>query len=55
MYTHLDKHYGEVDEGEIAVFFNDMNYLEIAVRYGNASQLFGMKYESIVRISFEKS
>jgi hypothetical protein len=54
-HTLLNNHYGEVDEGEIAVFFNDMDYLEIAIRFGNASQLFGMKYESSVRVSFEKS
>jgi S-adenosyl-L-methionine hydrolase (adenosine-forming) len=55
---HLDfikGHYGDVAEGDIVALFNERGLLEIAVREGNAAQLFGMRYDSPVRITFEKS
>lgn len=48
----IKQHYGEVSDGEVLAFFNDLGVLEIAVREGNASQLFGLHYDSPVRIKF---
>jgi hypothetical protein len=52
--TTVKNHYGEVAEGDMLVFFNERGLLEIAVREGNASQLFGMRYDSPVRVTFGK-
>lgn len=51
----IKDHYGEVSEGDIVAIFNERGLLEIAVREGNAAQLFGMRYDSPVRITFAKN
>ncbi|MEQ8519430.1 MAG: SAM-dependent chlorinase/fluorinase [Cytophagales bacterium] len=51
----INNHYGDVGEGDIVALFNERDLLEIAVREGNAAQLFGLRYDSPVRITFEKS
>ncbi len=51
----INDHYGDVGEGDIVALFNERELLEIAVREGNAAQLFGMRYDSPVRITFENS
>lgn len=52
--SELNKDYSDVREGEMSVFFNSGGFLEIAVKDGNASQLFGLRYDSPVRITFNK-
>lgn len=45
--------YAEVDEGDCAVLFNSFGLLEIAINKGNASQLLGLRYDSVVNVKFE--
>lgn len=49
------QNYGDVDGGEIAVFFNDLQLLEIAINQGNAKQLLGLKYDTPITIEFGES
>ena len=49
---HLSEGYAGVPEGEIAVFFNVSEYLEIAVNQGNAASLLGFSVNDIVRVEF---
>jgi S-adenosylmethionine hydrolase len=44
--------YGCSDKGDIVVIFNSSRYLEICLNLGNASDLLGLGYDSIVNISF---
>lgn len=44
--------YDQVDSGDCAVIFNDLGLLEIAINSGNASNLMGLNYDSIIRVSF---
>jgi S-adenosyl-L-methionine hydrolase (adenosine-forming) len=39
----ISKGYNDVENGKKVVFFNNAGYLEIAVRYGNAAELFGFE------------
>lgn len=43
--------YHDVDYGDCVVFFNSNDVLEIAINYGNAAELLGMKYDSVIKIT----
>ena len=45
--------YGELEDGDCFVIFNDLGLLEIGINKGNASKLLGLKYDSPVNIIFE--
>lgn len=45
--------YSDVEGGELVVFFNNRNLLEIAINKGNASQLLGLRYDSPISIRFD--
>lgn len=47
--------YGDVDDGDCFVIFNDLGLLEIGINKGNASKLIGLKYDSPVSIIFEEA
>ncbi len=49
---HTDYH--QVEEGECVILFNSLNMLEIAIFKGNASDLLGLAYDSVVTITFDE-
>jgi S-adenosylmethionine hydrolase len=46
--------YNQADMGECFIVFNSLGFLEIGIFKGNASQLLGLEYDSIVNIIFEE-
>lgn len=46
----IHKHYDEVEKGEMLCLFNEAGYLEIAISGGEATQLLGLEYGSIILI-----
>lgn len=46
----INKHYTEVERGEMVCIFNDAGYLEIAISQGSATQLLGLEYGHIILI-----
>lgn len=45
--------YHQADQGECFILFNSQNFLEIGIYKGNASELLGLDYDSVVNIIFE--
>ena len=45
--------YSQADQGECFLVFNSLNFLEIGIYKGNASELLGLDYDSVVNIIFE--
>ena len=45
--------YNHADQGECFLVFNSLNFLEIGIYKGNASELLGLDYDSVVNIIFE--
>lgn len=45
--------YHQADEGECFILFNSSGFLEIGIYKGNASELLGLQYDSMVNIIFE--
>jgi S-adenosylmethionine hydrolase len=45
--------YNQADQGECFLVFNSGNFLEIGIYKGNASELLGLDYDSVVNITFE--
>lgn len=46
--------YNQTEQGECFLIFNSLNYLEIGIYKGNASELLGLRYDSPVSIIFEE-
>lgn len=46
----ISKHYAEVEPGDIVCIFNDAGLLEMAISNGQATQLLGLEYGSIILI-----
>ncbi|MBX2962525.1 MAG: SAM-dependent chlorinase/fluorinase [Cyclobacteriaceae bacterium] len=46
--------YNQVDEGECFIVFNSAGFLEIGILKGNASELLGLNYDSVVNIVFDE-
>lgn len=45
--------YNQTEQGECFILFNSLGLLEIGIYKGNASELLGLSYDSIVNIIFE--
>ena len=45
--------YNQADQGECFIIFNSQDFLEIGIYKGNASELLGLGYDSVVNIIFE--
>lgn len=45
--------YNQAEQGECFIIFNSLHFLEIGIYKGNASELLGLDYDSVVNISFE--
>lgn len=46
--------YNQADEGECFLLFNSLGLLEIGIYKGNASELLGLSYDSMVNITFDE-
>jgi S-adenosylmethionine hydrolase len=46
--------YNQADQGECFIIFNSLNLLEIGIYKGNASQLLGLTYDSMINITFDE-
>lgn len=46
--------YNQAELGEIFIVFNNLEFLEIGIYKGNASELLGLGYDSVVNIIFEE-
>jgi S-adenosylmethionine hydrolase len=46
--------YNQADQGECFIVFNSLGVLEIGIYKGNASELLGLDYDSMVNIVFEE-
>jgi len=53
-FRRIHSDYHQVDEGECVILFNSLNMLEIGIYKGNASDLLGLAYDSVVTITFDE-
>jgi S-adenosylmethionine hydrolase len=53
-FRRLQTLYNQVDEGECFILFNSLRLLEIGIYKGNASELLGLNYDSMVNITFDE-
>lgn len=51
-FEHIQQNYYAAEDGDCVIVFNDLGVLEIAIKNGNASQLLGLQYDSVVRVEF---
>lgn len=47
--------YNHADQGECFLIFNELQFLEIGIYKGNASELLGLGYDSVVNVVFDES
>jgi S-adenosylmethionine hydrolase len=53
-FRRLHTTYNQAEEGECVLLFNSLGLLEIGIYKGNASELLGLTYDSMVNISFQE-
>ncbi|GJM61149.1 MULTISPECIES: SAM hydrolase/SAM-dependent halogenase family protein [Persicobacter] len=53
-FQHVHGSIAEVEPGDIFLIFNSQNVLEVGIHKGNAAQLLGLEFESLISIQFEK-
>lgn len=53
-FRRIHNQYNQADEGECFLLFNSLGLLEIGIYKGNAAELLGLDYGSMVNISFEE-
>ena len=53
-FRRIHTQYNQADEGECFILFNSLGLLEIGIYKGNASELLGLTYDSMVNIIFEE-
>lgn len=53
-FRRIHTNYNQAEEGECFLLFNSLGLLEIGIYKGNASELLGLGYDSMVSISFEE-
>lgn len=46
--------YNQADQGECFIVFNSLDFLEIGIYKGNASELLGLEYDGVVNIVFDE-
>lgn len=52
-FRRLHASYNQAEQGECFLVFNSLDFLEIGIFKGNASELLGLEYDSVVNIIFE--
>lgn len=53
-FRRIHSQYNHVEEGECVLLFNSLGLLEIGIYKGNASELLGLAYDSVVNIFFDE-
>jgi S-adenosyl-L-methionine hydrolase (adenosine-forming) len=53
-FRRVHSQYHQADQGECFILFNSMGLMEIGIFRGNASELLGLTYDSVVNITFEE-
>lgn len=53
-FRRIHTQYNQADEGDCFLLFNSLGLLEIGIYKGNASQLLGLTYDSMVNILFDE-
>jgi S-adenosylmethionine hydrolase len=53
-FRRVHTHYHQADQGECFIVFNSLGLLEIGIYRGNAAELLGLSYDSMVNIVFEE-
>jgi S-adenosylmethionine hydrolase len=53
-FRRIHTQYNQAEEGECFILFNSLGLLEIGIYKGNASELLGLAYDSMVNITFEE-
>jgi S-adenosylmethionine hydrolase len=53
-FRRIHTQYYQADEGECFLLFNSLGFLEIGIYKGNASELLGLAYDSMVNIIFDE-
>lgn len=53
-FKRIHSQYHQADEGECFLLFNSLGLLEIGIYKGNASELLGLDYDSLINITFEE-
>jgi S-adenosyl-L-methionine hydrolase (adenosine-forming) len=53
-FRRLHSQYSQAEEGECFLLFNSLGLLEIGIYKGNASELLGLSYDSMVNIVFDE-
>ena len=53
-FRRIFQQYNQVEEGDCVILFNSLGMLEIAINKGNASELLGLTYDSVVNIIFDE-
>ena len=53
-FRRINTQYNQVDEGECFILFNSLGLMEVGIYKGNASELLGLAYDSMVNITFEE-
>jgi S-adenosylmethionine hydrolase len=53
-FRRIHTQYNQAEQGECFIVFNSLGLLEIGIYKGNASELLGLEYDSMVNIIFEE-
>jgi S-adenosyl-L-methionine hydrolase (adenosine-forming) len=53
-FRRIHTQYNQTEEGECFILFNSLGLLEIGIYKGNASELLGLSYDSMVNITFDE-
>jgi S-adenosylmethionine hydrolase len=53
-FRRIHTQYNQAEEGECFILFNSLGLLEIGIFKGNATELLGLSYDSVVNILFEE-
>jgi S-adenosylmethionine hydrolase len=54
-FRRIQTQYNQAEQGECFTVFNSLGLLEIGIYKGNASELLGLNYDSVVNILFEEA
>lgn len=53
-FRRIHAHYNQAEQGECFLVFNNLGFLEIGIYKGNAAELLGLSYDSLVNITFDE-
>ena len=53
-FKRIHTNYNQADQGDCFLIFNSLDFLEIGIYKGNASELLGLQYDSPISITFDE-